>query len=148
MRRSSHLVVAGWLLLVATQVAQAQPAIDPASTIAVSEEITRRMAAKEVEAILTGIVEATKSPAVADALRAPLQGLDSLGNSQYSERVYVRDYGRTTRDIIYKINFDNNILYVRYFFSVDKGEWRLLHFYFQTENSLPFPKEWIHIYPG
>lgn len=148
MRRSSHLAVAGWLLLAATQVTQAQPAIDPAPTIAVSEEITRRMAAKEVDATLTGIVNATKSPAVADALRGPLQGLDGLGNSQYSERVYVRDYGRTTRDIIYKINFDNNILYVRYFFSVDKGEWRLMHFYFQTENSLPFPKEWIHIYPG
>jgi predicted transcriptional regulator len=148
MKRSLHLVAAGWLLLAAPQFAHAQPVVDPVPVIAMAEEITGQMAQRQVDGTITALARAMQSQSVAESLRGPLEGLIGLGSSQYVDRVYVRDFGRTTRDVIYKIRYDHNTLYVRYLFSVEQGAWRLMHFYFQTETGLPFPKEWIHIYPG
>ena len=57
--------------------------------------------------------------------------------------VYARDYGRTEKDIIYKIDFDKAFLFVRYLYHVDNGAWRLIHIHLKTENEEPFPKEWV-----
>jgi hypothetical protein len=148
MRQSLRLVVAACLVLATPQIAHAQPVVDPVPTITMAEEISGQIAQRQVEGIIAALAKSMESPSLAESLRGSLEGLAGLGNSQYVDRVYVRDYGRTTRDIIYKIAYDQNTLYVRYLFSVEKGAWRLMHFSFQTETSLPFPKAWIHIYPG
>ena len=70
-----------------------------------------------------------------------------LGQGQYTDVVYARDYGRSEKDVIYKIDFDKAFLFVRYLYQVDNGAWRLIHIHLKTENELPFPKEWVHIYP-
>jgi hypothetical protein len=69
-----------------------------------------------------------------------------LGKSQYVDRVYARAFGKTSKDMIDKIMFEQNILYVRYLFSVDQGSWRLIRFDMNTELTAPFPKGWAHIY--
>jgi hypothetical protein len=70
-----------------------------------------------------------------------------LGQGQYTDLVYSRDYGRTEKDVIFKIDFDKAFLFVRYLYQVDNGAWRLIHIHLKTEDELPFPQDWPHIYP-
>ena len=87
------------------------------------------------------------SPEAAEGLRSNFDALKQFGDTEYIEQVYLRDFGKTTRDIIYKVKFASKIIYARYLFSVDAGKWRLMHFVYSSEDATPFPKEWIHIYP-
>lgn len=61
--------------------------------------------------------------------------------------MYSRDYGKTEKDIIYKIDFERAFAYVRFLWQVDNGKWRLINISYKTENSLPLPAGWQHIYP-
>ena len=63
----------------------------------------------------------------AEKLKDVFQLVRGLGQSQYSDLVYARDYGRTEKDLIYKIDFDKAFLFVRYLYHVDNGAWRLIH---------------------
>ena len=38
-------------------------------------------------------------------------------------------------------------LFVRFLYHVDRGAWRLIHVDLKIEDELPFPKDWLHIYP-
>ena len=125
----------------------AQPAPDGAVAAQVSEEITHHLGRSDMDVALRSIGGAMKSEATAQSLKGSLQAIKGFGKNQYTDRVYARDYGRSNKDIIDKLNFDNSTVYVRYLFSVEEGEWRLINFAFKTETSLPFPKEWTHIYP-
>jgi hypothetical protein len=58
-----------------------------------------------------------------------------------------RDYGKTQKDIIYKINFQKAFAFVRFLWHVDSGNWQLVHLGYKTEGGLPFPHGWEHIYP-
>ena len=127
--------------------AVAQPSPDGAVTAQVSEEITRQLGRGELDVALRSIAAAMKSEGTAQSIKGSLQALKNFGKNQYVDRVYARDYGRTNKDIIDKLNFDNSTVYVRYLFSVEEGEWRLINFAFKTETSLPFPEDWAHIYP-
>jgi hypothetical protein len=127
--------------------ATAQPAVDGAVATQVSEEITRQLGRGEIDTALRTIAVAMKSEAVAQSLKGSLQAIKGFGKNQYADRVYTRDYGKTNKDIIDKLNFDNSTVYVRYLFSVEEGEWRLINFGFKTETTLPFPRDWVHIYP-
>ena len=52
---------------------------------------------------------------------------NGLGQGQYSDLVYARDYrSATEKDLIYKIDFDKAFLFVRYLYHVDNGAWRLI----------------------
>ena len=127
--------------------AVAQPAVDGAVAAQVSEEITRQLGQGDMDVALRTIAVAMKSEATAQSLRGSLQAIKGFGRNQYADRVYARDYGKTNKDIIDKLNFDNSTVYVRYLFSVEESEWRLINFAFKTETGLPFPKDWAHIYP-
>jgi hypothetical protein len=83
----------------------------------------------------------------AEKLKDVLQLVRGLGQSQYTDLVYARDFGRTEKDVIFKIDFDKAFLFIRYLYHVDNGAWRLIHIHLKTENEDPFPKEWAHIYP-
>ena len=78
---------------------------------------------------------------------AGIASIKDLGQSQYSELLYSRDFGKTEKDIIYKIDFDKAFAFVRFLWHVDNGNWHLVHVAYKTEGGLPFPSGWEHIYP-
>ena len=142
---SSVLLAIGCLTMPGA--AAAQPAPDGAVAAQVSEEITHQLGRGNMDLALRTIAAAMKSEATAQSLRGSLQAIKGFGRNQCADRVYARDYGKTNKDFIDKLNFDSSTVYVRYLFSVEEGEWRLINFAFKTETSLPFPKDWAHIYP-
>jgi hypothetical protein len=126
--------------------ATAQPSLDNFDALRVSAEITGLLARRETDAaaeMAARLMEGTS----AEKLKGVFQVVNGLGQSQYADVVYARDYGRSEKDVIYKIDFDKAFLFVRYLFHIDHGAWRLIHIHLNTENELPFPKEWVHIYP-
>jgi len=83
----------------------------------------------------------------AENLKNSFAAIKNLGQSQYSDLVYARDYGQTEKDMIYKIDFDKAFAFVRLTWHIDNGNWHLVHLQYKTENELPFPSGWEHIYP-
>ena len=61
--------------------------------------------------------------------------------------MYSKNYGKTQADVIYKLRFSNAVLFLRYLYHVEGGQWRLFDFSLKTETDYPFPKDWPHIYP-
>jgi hypothetical protein len=126
--------------------AAAQPALDSFDALQSSAEITNLLARRDLDAA-AGTAARLMEGTSAEQLKGVLQLVRGLGQSQYTDLVYARDYGRTEKDIIYKIDFDKAFLFVRYLYHVDNGAWRLIHIHLKTEDTEPFPKEWAHIYP-
>jgi hypothetical protein len=126
--------------------AAAQPALDNFDAVKASAEITGLLARRELDAAAEAAARLMEGSS-AENLKDVFQLVRSLGQSQYSDLVYARDYGRTEKDLIYKIDFDKAFLFVRYLYQVDNGAWRLIHIHLKTEDELPFPKDWPHIYP-
>lgn len=124
--------------------AAAQPA--PFDALAASSEIVRDLAHQDIDAAseaASKLMEAT----TADKLRGTFRFVKDLGAAQDTDLVYARDYGRSEKDVIYKIDFAKNFLFVRLLYHVDNGAWRLIHLQLKTEDELPFPRDWTHIYP-
>ena len=119
--------------------AAAQPALDSFDAVKTSAEITGLLARRELDAAAEAAARLMEGSS-AENLKDVFQLVRSLGQSQYSDLVYARDYGRTEKDLIYKIDFDKAFLFVRYLYHVDNGAWRLIHMYLKTENDQPFPK--------
>ncbi len=67
--------------------------------------------------------------------------------SAYTDLIYSRDYGKTEKDVIYKIDFPAGILFVRLVWQIHGGDWRLMHLTYKADENLPFPTGWEHIYP-
>jgi hypothetical protein len=123
-----------------------QPAADGSDALTASAEITDLLARREPDAAAAAasrLMEGTSAEKLKDAM----QLVRGLGQSQYADLAYERDYGRTEKDVIYKIDFDKAFLFVRFLYHVDHGAWRLIHLHLKTENEEPLPKEWVHIYP-
>ena len=142
--RQLSLAVAGavWLAFPAV----AQPAAGTFDALTVSGEITEQLARRDLNGAAqaaAALMEGTS----AEKLKDVFQLVRGMGRSQYTDLVYDRDYGKTEKDVIYKIDFDKAFLFVRYLYHVDNGAWRLIHIDLKTENDLPFPKDWAHIYP-
>ena len=125
----------------------AQPALDAFDALKASAEISNDLARRDVDAAAQAaarLMEGTSAAKLKDAFHL----VRGLGQGQYSDLVYARDYGRTEKDIIYKIDFDKAFLFVRYLYHVDNGAWRLIHIRSEDrERSVPFPRTGLHIYP-
>ena len=134
------------LALMAVPVAMAQPEFDPTVPNGISEQIVADLARADLDAFA---VNAAKYLASRDTerLKNSFSSIKNLGQSQYSEMIYSRDYGKTEKDIIYKINFDRAFAFVRLVWHVDTGKWRLTSLTYKTEDDVPLPKGWEHIYP-
>jgi hypothetical protein len=147
-RRSLTMSVAaaGLALLAAIGGGAAPPDLDPALPGMVSEQIIADLARSDLDAFA---VTAAKyiAPDATERLKNNFAAIKDLGRSQYSEMIYSRDYGKTQKDIIYKINFQKAFAFVRFLWHVDSGNWQLVHLGYKTEGSLPFPRDWEHIYP-
>jgi hypothetical protein len=146
MRRLAHsLTIAGFILAAAAvEPAQADP--DNAIPTKVSERIIADLARADLDAVAKETVKYMGS-AVSDRLKNSFASIKDLGQSQYTDLVYSRDYGQTEKDIIYKIDFDKAFAFVRFLWHVDNGNWHLIHLGYKTEGELPFPAGWEHIYP-
>jgi hypothetical protein len=143
MRRLAVAVAASsWVVLPVA----AQPAAEGFDALKASAEIVNLLARRDPDgaaAAASRLMEGTS----AEKLRDTLQLVRGLGQSQYTDLVYDRDYGRAEKDVIYKIDFDKAFLFVRFLYHIDHGAWRLIHLHLKTENEEPLPKEWVHIYP-
>ena len=147
MRRSALLLMAaGFVLAAATAVGAAQAAPDATIPAAASERIVGDLAHADLNAFAVDAAKYMASDA-SDRLKNNFASIKDLGQSQYSELVYSRDYGQMEKDIIYKIDFDKAFAFVRFLWHVDNGNWHLVHVAYKTEGSLPFPGGWEHIYP-
>jgi hypothetical protein len=134
------------LTLLLARAAAAQPGLDNFDALRASADITNQLARRDVD----GAAQAAASlmeGSTAAKMRDVFQLVRGLGQGQYADLVYARDYGRTEKDIIYKIDFEQSFLFVRFLYHVDNGAWHLIHISLKTENDEPLPKEWPHIYP-
>jgi hypothetical protein len=132
-----------WLLLASSTAAVGAPADSDA--VAISGQIAEQLARHDIDGFAA---KAGKymAPSAAGKLRDVFHFIDGLGKAQYTDLVYSRDYGKTEKDIIYKIDFDKAFLYTRFLWHVDAGAWHLVQLNAKTENELPFPGSWQHIY--
>ena len=146
MRRPALLLAAAGFALAGAALGRAQAAPDATIPAAASERIVADLARADLNAFA---IDATKymTPDASDRLKNNFASIKDLGQSQYSELVYSRDYGQMEKDIIYKIDFDKAFAFVRFLWHVDNGNWHLVHVAYKTEDSLPFPGGWEHIYP-
>jgi hypothetical protein len=137
-----HLAIAASLCLAGA--AAAQPA--PFDALAHSSVIVNDLAHQDLDAAAEAAAKLMETTP-ADRLRGTFRFVRDLGAAQYTDLVYARDYGRSEKDLIYKIDFAKNFLFVRFLYHVDNGAWHLIHVTLKTEDELPFPREWTHIYP-
>ena len=108
---------------------------DPVSGETTPTELVDLLRQRKIErAVVVGL--ATDYCVRATAIDAHMLGFGS------------RDWGKTEKDVIYKIYFrKNNVFFIRYLYHIDDGQWRLTHFDINTEQNLALPREWTHIYP-
>jgi hypothetical protein len=143
MVRNGFIAAAAAMCLGAPAVAQPVEQFDATRP---SMEIANLLAQQNIDAAV--MVAARLMPgATAEKLKDAFQLVRGFGQSQYTDLVYARDYGRTTKDLIYKIDYDKAFMYVRFLYHVDHGGWQLVRIDLKKENDLPFPKDWTHIYP-
>jgi hypothetical protein len=141
----SRGLAAGLLLAaVACGAARAEP--DATIPTRVSEKILADLAKADLEAAAADSAKYL-GRASADNMKNSFASLKNLGQSQYTDLVYARDYGHTEKDMIYKIDFAKAFAYVRFTWQIDNDDWHLVHLAYKTENDLPFPAGWEHIYP-
>ncbi|HEX4172569.1 MAG TPA: hypothetical protein VHY82_08830 [Acetobacteraceae bacterium] len=138
------LAVAAALLLAGAAVAQ--PAPGGFDALKASGDITNQLARRDIDGASQEAAALMEGP-TASKMKEVFQVVRGLGQGQYADLVYARDYGRTEKDIIYKVDFEKAFLFVRFLYHVDNGAWRLIHVNVKMENDEAFPKEWVHIYP-
>jgi hypothetical protein len=138
------LAVAVALLLADTAIAQSP--LDNFDALRTSADITNQLARRDADGAAQTAAALMEGPTAAK-MKDVFQLVRGLGQGQYADLVYARDYGRTEKDIIYKVDFEKAFLFVRFLYHVDNGAWRLIHINLKTENDEPFPREWTHIYP-
>jgi hypothetical protein len=140
-------VVATWLCLATSVVpVAAQPVAGSFDAVRASAEIANALAKRDLDAASAAarnLMEGTSAEKLKDVFKLVLD----FGQSQYIDLVYARDFGKTEKDIIYKIDFDKAFLFVRFLYHVDNGAWRLIYIHLKTDNEEVFPKDWVHIYP-
>jgi hypothetical protein len=145
-RLALRLSAAGLALAAASTAGAAQPAPDPAIPAKASERIVADLARADLDAVAADTAK-YMGGAAAERIKNSLASIKDLGQSQYTDFIYARDYGQTEKDIIYKIDFDKAFAFVRLLWHVDNSNWHLVHLNYKTEDELPFPKDWEHIYP-
>jgi hypothetical protein len=124
----------------------AQPTTAALDPVKASAEITDDLAHQNIDAAAAAAAKLMASIS-AEKLKGAFRLVADLGRSQYTDLIYARDYGRTEKDLIFKIDFDKAFLFVRFLYHIDNGAWRLMHVHLKVENDEALPKDWLHIYP-
>ena len=124
-------------------VAHAQADFD---AVKASAEISNDLARRDIDAA-AGVASRLMVATSAAQLKGTFDLARGFGQGEYADLVYARDFGRTEKDIIYKIDFDKAFAFVRFLWHVDNGNWHLVHVAYKTEGSLPVPAGWEHSDP-
>jgi hypothetical protein len=138
------IAVAVALLLAGAAAAQPKP--DGFDAVQASADVANQLARRDIDGAAQAAAALMEGQTAAK-MKDTFQLVRGLGQAQYTDLAYARDYGRTEKDIIYKIDFEKAFLFVRFLYHVDNGGWRLIHINLKTENEDAFPKDWAHIYP-
>lgn len=146
MRRSARFLAAALVAAVFATGAAAQSGPDATIPAKATEQIIADLARVDLDSFSNHALRYMSS-SFSERLKNNFAAIKDLGQSQYYELVYSRDYGQTGKDIIYKIDYDKAFTFVRLLWHIDNGNWRLIHIAYKTENNLPFPAGWEHIYP-
>jgi hypothetical protein len=146
MSRIAPYVMAAGIVLAAGWPGTATAEPDDTLPTKVSEKILADLAKADLEATAADAGKYMGS-GVTESLKNNFASIKNLGQSQYTDLVYTRDYGHTTKNLIYKIDFDKAFAFVRFLWEIDNGNWHLVHLEYKTDNDLPFPSGWEHIYP-
>lgn len=145
MRRTITASTIGFALMLAAAAAQADP--DQALPGKMSDKIVNELAKADLDT-LTADLNKFMGGKAGETIRSNFASVQkSLGASDFLELIYSRDYGKTEKDFIYKIDFANAFLFVRLLWQYHEGEWRLAHLTYKDAEDLPFPAGWEHIYP-
>jgi hypothetical protein len=140
------LTAAGFVLATMTVVGMAQTGLDATTPAKASERMIADLARIDLNAFAADVAK-YMSPGASNRIKNNFASIKDIGQSQYTDLIYSRDYGRMEKDIIYKINFDKAFAFVRFLWHVDNNNWHLVYVAYKTEGSLPFPNGWQHIYP-
>jgi len=140
------LTAAGLILPAATGVGVAQTGPDATIPANVSARIVADLAHGDLNAFAADAAK-YMGPAASERIKNSFASIKDFGESQYTDLVYSRDFGQMEKDIIYKIDFEKALAFVRFLWHVDNGNWQLLHVTYKTEAGLPLPAGWEHIYP-
>lgn len=88
------------------------------------------------------------NPYDGDQFKKTILSLDVIGKAYYYDKVVDRFYGKTGKDIIYKITTENNVYFVRFIVHKRTEDiWIITNFAIQTETQAPLPKVWGPIPP-
>ena len=146
MRHPAALLIFATFLIAAIPGGPAYAEPDNTIPTKISEQIVADLARADLDAVATKTAKYLGSGA-SERLKNSFAAIRDLGKSQYTDLVYSRDYGKTEKDFIYKIDFDKAFAFVRFLWHVDNGDWHIVHLNYKTESDLPFPAGWEHIYP-
>ena len=87
-------------------------------------------------------------PYDADTTRKAVLGLNASGKPLYSDKIIEKEYGKTGKDVIYKVATKDNFLFLRFVLhKAEADNWIVGWFSAQTETQAPLPRVWSHIYP-
>ena len=140
MRRLAYSLTAAGFVLAATLVpGAAQTGRDDTIPATVSERIVAALAAADLDGFAADAAKYMAQSAT-DRLKNNFASIKDLGQSQYSELLYSRDFAKTEKDIIYKIDYDKAFAFVRFLWHFDNGNWHLILLNYKTEDDLPLPK--------
>lgn len=93
-------------------------------------------------------ISALGAPYDTEQFRKIIKGLDATGRPLYNDRVIDKYYGKTGKDIIYKVMSKDNAYFVRFVLHKREGDnWIVGWFAAQSEMQAPLPKVWSHVIP-
>jgi hypothetical protein len=81
-----------------------------------------------------------------EQVRKLILSLDVMGKPFYNDKVVDRFYGKTGKDLIFKISTDTNIYFFRFILHRRISDnWVVTWFGVQTEVQAPLPRVWSHM---
>lgn len=83
-----------------------------------------------------------------DQFRKTVSGLEIIGKTYYYEKIIDKNYGKTGKDVIFKIVSENNIYFFRFVLHQrTENNWLVINLAVQTETQAPLPKVWGQVLP-
>ncbi len=88
------------------------------------------------------------NPYDGDQFKKTILGLDIIGKPFYFEKIIDKSYGKTGKDIIFKIATDNNIYFFRFILHQrTEDNWIVTWLAIQSEMQAPLPRVWSYMNP-
>lgn len=152
--RSISLVLL-FLLTLSFSVAQTGPSFPQATpkdtrledVEAIITEFIDNISARKFEEAVR-VMSLLGHPYEGDHFKKTIMGLDIIGVPFYYEKIIDRFYGKTGKDLIFKISSDTNVYFFRFILHKRAADnWAVTWLGIQTEMQAPLPRVWSHMLP-